>query len=102
MSTRDQVHGCWYPAKRWDVLTCRDADWQERGGGAGIDVQPKKLPAMNKIGELNIMRSFLPDFSASSCSLFGKRLFHRTKHAFCMTHHQAIVMGERHSESEAG
>jgi hypothetical protein len=57
---------------------------------------------MDKIGELNSMNSLLPDFPVSSCCLFGIRSFHRTKHGFCKEHHQAIVMGERRPETEAG
>ena len=54
-----------------------------------------------KSGLLNIISSFLPDFSVLSSNLFGIRSFLRTMHGFCMTHHQAIAKGERRSETEA-
>ena len=81
-------------AKRGVVLTRRDAHCPECGGVGCLDVPLKKNTSHGKFGELKIMRSFLSDFSVSSCSLFGIRSFHRTRHAFCMAHHQVIVMGE--------
>jgi hypothetical protein len=64
--------------------------------GRALTFPRKKLPTMDKIGELIIMHSFLPDFSVSSGILCGIRSFHRTRHGFCMAYNQVIVMGERH------
>jgi hypothetical protein len=79
----------------------QDAHFQEWGGAEYLDVPLKKIPAKDKIGELNIMSSRISNFPVSSSILCGMRSFHRTRNGFCMTHLKVIVKGDV-AEAETG